>query len=397
MNIQYVENPNPIKLSHKEQEIYDEILDTLEGLMFGKWATQRGQVANTLIYEKDVIIDRAGTGPIPLTITVKGSKREHNKNKYLFGFTYGELKTFRKTETHRVTRLHLFVYLNGWPKKKDFEWAKTFEPYSFWNSYLGFKNTLRHELTHAKDPTKKRIGTQAIATGGTSAYSNEFGFGTYINDPKRAEFRSHLSEWDNLTSEIQFVYANRNLNEYYKDVWEKIRDSWCSRVLNHKGRKNFNKRFIRYMESGEGFVPDQLARNLVHNKNFATVDDDEIESIIDFYEGQHKKYWEQVYFAQLDKFRKEGGRKPKPKTKFTKKERNRIRAYRKDNYTDMINAIYSLFSKKGLLDPSICISDDAQYERISDKKAAILMRSVHKPKNQMIIQALLQRFESLED
>lgn len=85
-------------------------------------------------------------------------------------------------------------------------------------------------------------------------------------------------------------------------------------------------------------------------------------------------------------------KKPKLKTKLTKSDKERIFRVLRRNYTDMMNNIYSLFNKKGLLD--ICISEPTpQQQRIIElqkKREHVLLK-----REKIIINALLSRFENM--
>ena len=442
MHLHFIENPSPIKLSQNEQNLVKEILDKLESLMFGKWSKQKGAIGNTKIFEKMVPIKRYGKDKIQdIKIIVRGSKKKYNRYRPLFGFTSGNFMIWRSPITGVTVKTHLEVHLNGWAKKNTFAQVKRDSPFQFWKSYLGFKSTIRHELIHAKDPEKFEKDRY-----GTSAVSSRYGFVGYINDPARIEFRAHLGEWDILTNELQDVVKNRNKNDYYRGIWNVLKQWFCT-ILSGTP-KNRNRDFISELESPnrprDSPIPKSLAERLTLNKEFHDFPLSKMNSMIDFLEQAYKPRWKAYYEDKVQKYlidslnrkikRKELSKeisdegkvsspskyttraklmnevkkrmkkffpkplpkKPKLKTNFTKKERQNILDYRQNNYPDMVSAIYSLFKKKGLLNPSLCdISFGAEVQSkkkdIEDRRKLIftvLQKSV--------IRSLSVRFESLE-
>ena len=330
-------------------------------------------------------------------------------------------------------------------KKNTFAQTKRDYPFEFWKSYLNFKATIRHELIHAVDPNKfeyDKWGTGSVAT--------KYGYVGYINDPNRTEFRAHLGEWDTLTNELKDVVDNRRKNDYYRGVWLSLHNFFCLFVAEEP--KDKNKEFLKALEEESKYspIPEDLARRLTINKEFHNYPLRKMNSMINFLEKAFASRWKAFYEEKNREYRNQKRKrqssrwdiervvrgnnafqrvgkewiskygdnragimneikkrmkklypkplpkKPKLKTKFTKQERKNILDYRENNYPDMVSAIYSLFKKKGLLDPSLCAYLDDQQKAQQKKSIEDRKQLIFTVLQKGVIRSLGSRFESLE-
>ena len=441
MNIQMIKNPNPIKLTSDEQKAFDDIISELNYLIFGKWKKQKGQVGSKVILEKKVKIHRFNEDSRDVIIRIVGKRNRSQKwNKKVFGQNTGlyysqayldpmtgSILTGKKLQRtywsggvgkpETLIEVHISGYV---PKNEIFE-KYTNDPYSYWLSLVSLKQTLRHEIIHAKDPDRL---DSAYSTG--DIY-DKFKYVVYVNDPNRSEFRAHLAEWDQFTSEIEKVVLNRNENDFYRSVWSGIKDELCSIIES----KNRNDDFIEFLMNGK-LVPPISAFNLRENKKFVDASESKDRGAISYLESKMKQeVWDTKYnkkmliYSSYLRFKRQESRKlrvqgfswdeakkkavaiakekfkekypdasfkkPKRKERFSPKELEKIRKRSRSNYTDLINAIFTMFKDKGLLDKSLCSETKTVSEIASEKRAMTLLK-----RDKIIIEALLLRFKDIK-
>tara|TARA_R100000406_G_scaffold54598_2_gene37357 strand:+ start:2639 stop:3958 length:1320 start_codon:yes stop_codon:yes gene_type:complete len=438
----YTDNPNPIKLSPEDQAVFDEAIAHIEGLIFGEWKESGERIENDRLFSKDFVPSSPHTGRTPKReqrfriIGKKLSAYSDTEEWKLFDPVSGVqgieiYKDHRSGERYdagprtwgdrRKSIMAIDVYVNGYAHKDSFARTYISDPLVYWNSMNSLKRVIRHELTHAKDPN---------TSFGTSAIKRKYGYLVYVNDPNRTEFRAHLGEWDEFSKSVQEVMLNKDKNEYYKTLWSIIKPQLCSVIK----AKDKTKAFLSLLCGGDckssiwadpidenSIIPLSLRQKIKTNREWADTNFKKGGGAINRLEKALEDRWAAQYRhamgewyglkEKLGKYkwkglstkqaqaqvRKDIGdpnasfKKPVKKTKFTKKERRYIQENTRQNFVDMVDAIYRLFRKKGLLDKSLCSEGKSK----SDKRVDILMRSVQK--DNMIIQALLPRFRALED
>lgn len=417
-------NPNPIKLNEQEQEAMDEIAKNLLDLIFGKWAKSKPSVSvgAATIFDKNVMFQTFGQKPRPIRVIVKGVKKTYNKFIDTFGFTSGAIHTWPNGKQE------ININLNGYGLKKSFSDLYKNNPYVFFIEYIGFLSTIRHEFIHAKDPN-------ASNRYGTGVVNKKFGYMHYINDPARLEMRSHLGEWDILLSEIQSLIANKDKNEYTRGVWTEIERVLCVLQHNFAIADDKAEALFKFLTMKKDlytpFVPKVLAERLKLNHDFYNEPYDKVNKAITLYEDAKRAEWTDLFVkkdGQYKKILRERRRiekvliedskkvkeyknraelmdkvkeymktnaptlpkKPVKKVYFTREERQNILDNRKNNYPDMIQAIYTMFRDKGLLDPKLCDAKLTVRETVAEKRAGILPK-----RDKIVIYSLMNRFQNM--
>ena len=417
-------NPNPIKLNEQEQEAMDEIAKNLLDLIFGKWAKSKPTVSvgAATIFDENVMFQTFGQEPKPIRVIVKGKKKSYNQYAKTFGFTSGAITTWENGKQE------IAINLNGYGLKKSFSDLYKSNPYVFFIEYIGFLSTIRHEFIHAKDPN-------ASSRYGTSTVNKKFGYMHYINDPARLEMRSHLGEWDILLSEIQSLIANKDKNEYTRGVWTEVKLFLCRLHLNLAIADDKAEALFKFLTNENrfftSFVPKVLADRLKLNHDFYNEPYDKVNKAITLYEDAKRQEWkklftekneeyqrilkerqdtEKILIRDLKKVKEYKNRaelmdkvkeymktnaptlpkKPVKKIYFTREERQNILDNRKNNYPDMIQAIYTMFRDKGLLDPKLCDAKLTVRETVAEKRAGILPK-----RDKIVIYSLMNRFQNM--
>lgn len=424
-----IHNPNPIKLNATEQKAIDQIKKNLLDLIFSKKWERYTKVNNALVFDETVMVTKFGEKPRPIRIIVKGRKKASNSHREVgFGFTNGVFSTWRDTNTGKITREQLEVDLNGHAYKNSFSKMYKQDPFRFFVEFTDFLATIRHELIHAKDPIKD-------AGYGTLSIDKRYGHLHYVNDPARVEIRSAMGEWDILFSEIENIIKNKDKDEYHKEVYEAIKEYLCDFQSYFPEVEDKAQALFDFLSSGLGsaFVPKDLAKRLKKYHEFWSISDQEAKKTARAYERALKTQWKLDYEEKFkvwrelesmrsnefrrskmpkkltdnyrkakneanriakEKFRKKypnvSLKKPKLKTKFTKKEFQNILDNRQKNYQEAIQTIYTLMKNKGLLDKSLCSDKKTASEIARERRAMVLLK-----REKIVINALLSRFEDI--
>ena len=392
----YEKNPNPIKLNKDEQEVFDEAISHIENLIFGKWKTSRGKINTEILFDKEFKIDtfiKKGRKKRFETarLIIKGTKEASYKSSSLFGKVTGLI-----TENHKGVDSFIQIFVNGFAPKKSFSEAYRLLPIDYWRSLTDLKITIRHELIHAKDPS---------LSVGTGDLLSEYGWLHYVNDPARTEFQADMGEWDQLTTELQDIVKNKEKNDFYKEVYEWITESFCETV-----KKDGTLDFSKFIDE---FLDDRFWMIIPINKDNLKSNKEMIDTSQGTFEGALKKYeywasrdlWAPKYEEQMNKwwlknraFKKgkiaKRPKKPKQKKKLSQSEKDQLFRKLQNNYTDMLSTIYSLFKKKGLLD--ICLDTNKtdkkkRMDELRSKRDYSLLRL-----EKVVIRSLKDRFRSLK-
>lgn len=425
-----IHNPNPIKLNKEEQEVVDKALVHIESLMFGDWKDSSQNIGTEVLFREPIEIDYF-RGKKDRILIIKGKNIARYKD--TDHFVVGGFSDSVKKDT-------IEVFVNGFFEKKSFSKAHKEDPFDYWYNMTDLRLTIIHEIVHAKDP---QISEMRLSGG----IRQKYGTFQYINDPTRAEFLSFLSEWDELSSAIQEVVQNKDKNLYYQEVYKTLKFHLC-KATRKDGRLDVIK-ITDMMIKGEmplpffGYILNMLKEMMDASKRkyvgamkyyekFAKyylwkrkyekqkalwdlyTSTYKLDAIREVYQKQqglsYRKYRNtEAQYRELSKENKDKAirlgkekfyakypdapkKKPKLKTKLTKSDKERIFRVLRRNYTDMMNNIYSLFNKKGLLD--ICISEPTpQQQRIIElqkKREHVLLK-----REKIIINALLSRFENM--